>query len=189
MLSAVAVTMAAPESQQLGPFAVSFDMNTDLPHQMVTAEPIEAPTANIYSMQIATDNSTKAIITVSEYNSPIDSTLGLYKQISAMSMALIYFNTTDVQDRAFDGKEGFLLVCEPSQFNTAAPAGAKLYNAMYWLDSVGCECGPVSVGTTSVDITSSYPQDVTESLLSSLKIEKGQAATTSTPSGQILPPG
>ena len=68
-----------------------------------------------------------------------------------------------------------------------------VYRAMYWLDSQGCECGPVSVGKTSVIITSTFPQDVTESLLSSLQIVKGEAAASAQPApttqgGQILPP-
>jgi len=61
-----------------------------------------------------------------------------------------------------------------------------LYNALFWLDSQGCECGPVSVGTTSVEVTSSYPEEVTESLLSSLHVAEGEAAPAS--SGQVLPP-
>jgi len=187
MLVLSSAALAATESQQLGPYAVSFDMNTDLSHQLMVAEPIEAPTATIYTMQIFTDNSTKAVIAVSKYDSPIDSTLNMYKQLNAMSMALYNnFNTTSVEDRTIDGKEGFLLVCEPFPTNTAAPADAMLYNALFWLDSQGCECGPVSVGTTSVEVTSSYPEEVTESLLSSLHVAEGEAAPAS--SGQVLPP-
>jgi hypothetical protein len=62
---------------------------------------------------------------------------------------------------------------------------------MYWMDSQSCECGPVSVGKTSVVITSTYPLDVTQGLLSSLNIVQGQAATAAASvaqGGQILPP-
>ena len=187
MLVLSSAALAATESQQLGPYAVSFDMNTDLSHQIMVAEPIEAPTATIYNMQIFSDNSTKAVITISKYDSPIDSTLELYKQIHAMNMVITNaFNTTSAEDRTIDGKDGFLLTCVPLQYNTAAPADAVLYDVSFWLDSQGCECGPVSVGTTSVDIISSYPQEVTESLLSSLHVAEGQAAAAS--GGQVLPP-
>ncbi|MCX6676782.1 MAG: hypothetical protein NTU95_02410 [Methanothrix sp.] len=185
VLSAMAA--AVPESQQLGPYTVTFDMNTNLPHELMAAEPISAQSATIYNMQIFTDNTTKAILTISEYANPIDSTLGVYKQIAAMNMALNYFNTTSVVGKTINGKEGFLISGVPFPENTIAPADARLFNALYWLDSQSCECGPVSVGTTSVDITSSYPQDVTESLLSSLQVVKGEAAAPAQ-GGQVLPP-
>jgi hypothetical protein len=193
MLMLSSAALAAQESQQLGPYAVSFDMNTDLSHQLMVADAVDTPSATIYSMQIFTDNSTKAVITISKYDSSIDSTLDVYKQIHAMKMALLNgFNTTSEQDKTIDGKEGFLLACEPFSYNTAAPAGALLYDALFWLDSQDCECGPVSVGTTSVEVISSYPQGVTESLLSTLHVAEGQAAASSaasSASGQILPPG
>jgi hypothetical protein len=48
------------------------------------------------------------------------------------------------------------------------------------------------VGTTSVDITSSYPQDVTENLLNSLHVVKGQATAAAAPTAatgsQDMPP-
>ena len=193
MLMLSSAALAVQESQQLGPYAVSFDMNTDLSYQVMVAEPISAPAATIYSMQIFTDNNTIARLNINQYKNAIDSTLDLYKQLAVLNMAFYNsFNTTSVEDRTIDGKEGFLLVCEPFSYNTAAPAGAVLYDALFWLDSQDCECGPVSVGTTSVQVTSSYPQAVTESLLSTLRVAEGQAAASSaatSASGQILPPG
>jgi len=117
----------------------------------------------------------------------------VYKQIAVMNMALNYFNTTSVDDKIIDGKEGFLISGVPFPEYTIAPPDARLFNALYWMDSQGCECGPVSVGTTNVDITSSYPQDVTESLLSSLQIVKGESAAPAqaaptTQGSQVLPP-
>ncbi len=202
MLMLSSVALAAQESQQLGPYAATFNMNTDQSYQLLVADPIQTQTATIYSMKIFTDNATLATISIMNYNSVMDSTLDMYKQIFAMKMATVNgFNTTSVEDRTIDGKEAFLLVCEPFSSNTAAPAGAVLYNALYWLDSQDCECGPVSVGKTSVEITSSYSQDVTESMLSSLHVVEGvvpsttasstaasSTASSSTSSGQVLPP-
>jgi hypothetical protein len=185
MLSTLAV--AVPESTQLGPYVVTFDMNTNLQHQLVVGEPMQTQTATVYGMQIFTDNNTKAVLVVSQYSEPTDSTLGLYKQLSAMDIALNLFNVTNVEDKTIDGKEGYLLSSEPISQNTRVPAGTKLFRASYWLDSTKCPCGPVSVGTTSVDITSSYPQDVTENLLNSLNVVKGQA-TAAASGSQDMPP-
>jgi hypothetical protein len=173
MLSTLAV--AVPESSQLGPFVVSFDMNTNLQHQLRVMPAFETPTATIYGMEIFTDNNTKAVLAINQYNGPTDSTLGLYKQLSAMDVALNFFNVTNVVDRTIDGMEGYLLTSVPIEQNTRVPAGTMLYRASYWLDSTKCPCGPVSVGTTSVDLTSSYPQDATENLLNSLHVVKGEA--------------
>jgi len=63
MLSAMAI--AVPDSQQLGPYSVSFDMNTDLQYELMAMEPISAQSATIYNMQIFTSNTTKAILTIS----------------------------------------------------------------------------------------------------------------------------
>jgi len=181
MLSSLA--MAAPESSQLGPYSVSFDMNTNTPHELQMMQPISTQSATIYGLQIFTDNTTKARLTISMYNSPIDATLPIYKQLAAMSLALNGFNATNIEDMMIDGKSGFLISSEPFTGNTMVPAGINLFQALYWLDSEDCPCGPVSVGTTSVDITSSYPQDVTQSLLGSIHVEKGQATST-----QVMPP-
>jgi len=95
------------------------------------------------------------------------------------------FNSTDVQDMTIDGKDGFLITAEP--FQAAAEAPSNIYKAMYWMDSE--DFGPVSAGTTSVTITSTYPSDVTEGLLSSLSIAKGEAPAMATATGgQVFPP-
>jgi len=182
MLSSLA--MAVPESSQLGPYSVSFDMNTDMQHELQMTQPLQTQSATIYGLQVFTDNTTKARITISEYNSPIDATLPIYKQLAAMSIAFSGFNATSIEDMMIDGKNGFLIGSEPYPGNTMVPAGINLFQALYWLDSKDCECGPVSVGTASVDITSSYPQDVTRNLLGSIHVEKGQAAAQDMPPAQ-----
>lgn len=184
MLMLSSLALAVPENSQLGPYAVSFDMNTDLGHhklipgesvQIPSAENYGIPSATIYGVQIFTDNATNAFLTISEYTSPVDSTLGQYKQMLNLQARFSGFNITNVVDRTIDGKAGFVLTSEPVPENTAIPAGYTLYRASYWMDSTSCDCGPVSAGTIRVDIASTYPQDMTESLLNSLKVVKGPA--------------
>ncbi len=188
MLSTAA--LAAPDSQQVGPYTVSFDMNAQ--YQPQIAEPMETEAANVYSMTLFVDNSTGASIAITEYAQPTDSTLQVLKSLNAMNMMLMGLNTTNVADMVIDGKEGFLLTTEP--FEDVPDAPSTVFKAVYWLDSQDCECGPVSVGTTSVTISSTYPLDVTNGLLSSLHVEKGTAAAAQPKAqpetgGQILPPG
>jgi hypothetical protein len=185
MLSAIAI--AVPDSQQVGPYTVSFDLNAN--YQPQIAQPIENEKVSAYRMGLIVDNSTLAIIDIAEYAELEDSTLKAHKNLLGLSMMREGLNATNVEDRTIDGKEGFLITSEP--FEAIAGAPSKVYRAMFWLDSQGCECGPVSVGKTSVVITSTYPLDITEGLLSSLQIVKGEAAPSASSSaqgGQILPP-
>ena len=179
MLSAIAI--AVPDSQQLGPYSVSFDLNAN--YQPEIAQPMESETANAYQVRLFVDNSTLATIGITEYAEPIDATFDVHKSLMRMNMFLSGLNASIPEDRTIDGKEGFLIPSVPTQVGNGGPS--MVYRAMYWLDSEKCECGPVSVGKTSVVVTSTFPQDVTESLLSSLKIVKGEAAAQG---GQVLPP-
>ncbi|MDD4652923.1 MAG: hypothetical protein PHQ34_11925 [Methanothrix sp.] len=187
MLMLSAVAMAVPDSQQLGPYTVSFDLNAN--YQVQNTQPIENEKVSAYRMGLIVDNSTLAIIDIAEYAELEDATLKAHKNLLGLSMLREGLNATNVADLTIDGKEGFMVTSEP--FEAMAGAPSQVYRAMYWLDSQDCECGPVSVGKTSVVITSTYPLDVTQGLLSSLQIVKGQVAAMAAPSaqgGQILPP-
>jgi len=184
MLSSMAIAM--PDSQQLGPYTVSFDLNAN--YEAQNAQPVETEAANAYQMRLFVDNSTFAVIGITEYADLTDTTMQVHKSLMPMNMIIREgLNATNVEDMTIDGKEGFLVTSMP--FEAIAGAPSTVYRAMYWLDSQGCECGPVSVGQTSVIVTSTFPLDVTEGLLSSLQVVKGEAAAPAmAQGGQILPP-
>ena len=185
MLMISSAAMAAPDSQQVGPYSVSFDLNAN--YQVQVGEPMETDVANVYGMTLFTDNSTLATIGIADYAEPTDSTLQVLQQLNGMSMMLQGLNITNMKEMVVDGKDGILIAAEPVE--AVADGPSEVYRSMYWLDSIDCECGPVSVGTTSVTITSTYPLDVTEGLLSSLRIVKGEASSAAPAAGgQVLPP-
>jgi len=169
MLSTMAI--AVPDSQQLGPYNVSFDISPN--YQAQIAQPIETKMAKSYQMRLFVNNSTFAVIGITESADLLDTSLQVSKALIPLNMIVRDgLNVTNVEDRTIDGKEGFLVTSTPFNTNNAGPS--VLDKAMYWLDSEKCECGPVSVGKISVIVTSTFPQDVTESLLSSLHIAKGE---------------
>lgn len=187
MLMLSAIAMAVPDSQQLGPYTVSFDLNANYLPEM--RQPVENEEINAYGMRLSVDNTSFATIEIAEYAEPQDATLNVHKSLMALNMIIGGLNITNPEDMTIDERDGFFIAAEPSQAYVEAPS--QVYRAMYWLDSQGCECGPVSVGKTSVVITSTYPLDITQGLLSSLQIVKGKVATAAAPSaqgGQILPP-
>ena len=174
MLSSLA--SSAPETHQLGPFEVSFDMNTNLNYSTQTPNPQGDSLATVYPFIINTNNATGALIRITEYNNPVDSTLLMRGSLALMNMRESGINVTVPASLIIDGKEGFLISGVPSSAGVNVAPGFTLYQAQYWLDSKSCECGPVSVGTTSVDITSTYPQDITTKLLNSLHVGKTGSA-------------
>jgi hypothetical protein len=169
MLSSVA--LAAPETHQVGPYKVSFDMNTNTKYQILTPNTQGNSMATGYLLEIKTDNSTGASVAITEYKNPVDSTLQMQGALDLWSMRASGINATTMMNQTINGKNGFLISGAPFS-SSNVPAGFKLYHAQYWLDSKQCECGAVSVGTTSVFISSTYPQDVTMNLLKSINVVK-----------------
>jgi len=166
------------ETHQLGPYTVSFDMNTDMSYQIQTEDPAVYPFATIYSLVIKTDNTTGASISITQYNNLTPSILGANVDIAALRMALRGINVTAPEEMVIDNMNGFLLSGIPFTGMGNASSGFMFYQAQYWLDSKDCECGPVSVGTVLVNIASTYPQNVTEGLLSSIHVATGQMPPT-----------
>ncbi len=170
------VHTAAPttETHQLGPYTVSFNMNTDMIYQIQMQDPVVTPFATIYPLVIKTDNTTGASISITQYNNLTPSILGVNVEIAALRMALRGLNVTAPEEMVIDNMNGFLLSGIPLTGMGNASSGFMFYQAQYWLDSKDCECGPVSVGTVLVNIASTYPQDVTEGLLGSIHVAAGQ---------------
>ena len=168
------VHTADPETHQLGPFMVSFDMNTDMNYRIQTKDPAVYPFATIFPLVITTDNTTGASISITQYNNLTPSILGLNEEIAALRMSLRGINVTAPEELVIDNINGFLLSGIPFTGMGNAPSGFMFYQAQYWLDSNDCECGPVSVGTVMVNIASTYPQNITENLLSSIHVAATQ---------------
>jgi hypothetical protein len=176
VLMLTSLALAVHEEHQLAPYTVSFDMNTSLKYQIHTQEqPIETPTATVYPLVIETNNSTNAVIFINAFKNLTDSTLSVNKNLIGLSWINKGINVTSIEDRVIDGKKGFLASGMLATNISDIPAGLKFYRASYWLDDKNCACGSVTVGKTNVDITSSYPQNVTENLLESIHIVIGHA--------------
>jgi hypothetical protein len=174
---------AVPETQQVGPYTVSFDANTNVPYQVQAVDPVVTDAVTTYTLVLSQDEQTGASISIAAFEDKTDSTNYMLKNIAGLRMALYGFNAT-ADDRTIDGKEGYLIT------GTATDGSeTKVFEASYWLDSVDCDCGPVSVGQTSVGIRSSFPQDVTENILNSLQIVEGVTAGAVSAQGSAdMPP-
>jgi len=82
----------------------------------------------------------------------------------------MYINITGSERMVIDDMSGFLLSGMPFTGMGNASPEFMFYQAQYWLDNKDCECCSVSMGTVLVNIASTYPQDVTEDLLTSIRM-------------------
>ena len=189
--------MAAQESRQVGPYTVSFNMNTPQTYTVEPAQTQSTPSGTADLLTIVTNNETGATIGITQYNNLTDSTVVVGKTIRSMNMILSGLNVSSApEDMVIDGKPGFVITGVATIPAGAPGAGSQvaLYETSYWLDSDNCQCGPVSVGRTNVVVRSTYSQDITQGLLSSLHVTGGAAGTadmgTQTAAGQQaqLPP-
>ncbi len=101
--------LAAPEMQQLGPYTVSFDLNTSLSYQIEPQNPMIYPSATIYPLVISTNNTTGASISIIQYNNLTTSTLGVNEETAGLRMALRGINVTAPEKMTIDKMNGFLL--------------------------------------------------------------------------------
>jgi len=167
------LTSAAPaiaEKISTGPFRVSFDLNTSMNYSVKEEPLVAVPAYSVYKLLIATNNSSGAEIGIAEYSNLTDSSLLMSRNFEVLRMTALsgYNRNVSSIDLMIDRKEGFAV----SGINSL---GQRLVYAFYWLDSKPCECGPVSIGTISVGVTSTYPINVTRSLVNTLHVERNEA--------------
>jgi hypothetical protein len=157
-----------PETRTIGPYNVSFDMNTTANYSILIAKPIVTPASSTYLMMVKTNNSSYAQVAIIENKNLSDSNLIISKLQAETSLIRYGFtkNTSSI-DMKIDGKNGFI-------FGGLNLNKVLLLLGSYWLDSQDCNCCPVSVGKTKVELISSYPPTLTRNLVSSLHIEKSK---------------
>jgi len=169
MLSIASAASAAPITKITGPYRISFDLNTTLNYTTVLVNPLETPKSFTYKMLIKTNNSTLAQVAIFESKNLTDSTMDIGKLLAEKEMInLGYFYNLSLANLIIDKKNGFI-------FTGLNARKARIFLVYYWTDSQDCQCGPVSVGKTEVEVLSSYPLNETKNLLISLHVEKAQS--------------
>jgi len=160
-------SLASSETQEAGPYTISFDINTNLNYEVLHDRPMQTESATVYRLLIKTDDSAAASISVTKYNEVTLATIAVHKSI--MPMDLIFhrdINVTLIDDMTIDNQPGFLV----SGVKYIKGNEVNFYEAMYWLKSVDCDCGPIEFGKIRVDVFSTYSKEITIGLLNSLRI-------------------
>lgn len=163
---------AAAENVDLGPYQVSFSLESAGDCTVQTAEPAEGSTAAgiaYVERTIYLDcDDGQAEIKVKYYNSPVSAGDDATKSLSRKVPWQISCIGVETNNRLVDRHTAFL-----TTFTEVSEK--EVYQAAYWLDRY---LAPGDyMGETSCVITSSLPWTATKELLDTVHVEKSEAAT------------
>ena len=159
---------ASSEKIIAGPYDVSFNINTTQNYDVQPSMPIMESFRTSYPVLIKTNSTTWALIKIIEYKNYTDSTQDLWSTIDLRGLEKMGLkNITYQPNMLIDNKSAFGLTGLNSKKE-------RLYFASYWLDSKGCDCGPVYIGKTNIGIESTYSLNETAELMSSLHVKKNE---------------
>lgn len=166
-LALASLSMAAPERVTAGPYTISFDLNTTMNYtvDILPAKEIDNQTYTKYQIIASTNNASWATIAIDDYRDLQDS--NIKDELRYRTILLGKESGTFAGERMIDGRIGVF-------DNITRSNGDHFSDASYWLDSKKCECGPVYVGRVRVEVLSTYPQDIVESLLRTINVTSSE---------------
>lgn len=169
MVLLAAGASAKTEEISVGPYNVSFDLNTTMEYN-VSSHWDDANTTSVINIEFTND--TQATIAV--INETVWECSDLSPDLRYLNLALNYekaigtITDGDLSERIIDGKPGLVAI------ETYEKDG-KAFNqtiAKYWLDSEEIENYNISVGMTKVEILANIPMNLSESenLLNTIQV-------------------
>jgi hypothetical protein len=161
---------AKPEDISLGPYNVSFDLNTTMNYTIIPHSELEKDDkTSSFHIDIIFDNDTRALVGIENYSqwqyAGQPCTI-LKKLVLELDKTYLEGN---VSERMIDGKMG-----EVVSTTYARSRDNKVLNSImaeYWQDSKDVEGYDVPVGRAKVEILAIFPKNLSESLLNTLHIE------------------
>jgi hypothetical protein len=167
MVSLAAGASAKTEEISVGPYDVSFDMNTTMEYS-VSSNWDEANTTSTVNIKFTND--TQAVIAV--INDTVWKCADLAPYARYLDLALNYEKALGgivdgaLIERTIDGKPGLVAIEVFEKDGNLVNST----NAKYWLDSKEIENYNILVGMTSVEILARAPLNLSESLLNSIQV-------------------
>jgi hypothetical protein len=159
---------AKTEELSVGPYDVSFDLNTTMEYN-VSSQWDEANTTSTIDIKFTNDT----LATIAVINKTIWECSDLTPDLRYLNLALNYdlalgnLKDGDLSEITIDGKPGI------SAVETYEKDG-QLFNATiakYWLDSKVIENYNISVGMTKVEIIAKFPMNLSENLLNTIQVK------------------
>jgi len=169
---------AKPTVASPSPYSISFDLKAAMEPTVTTGSENDNGSIS-YFTTIKLENKTVATINIINYNDWQDATFSSTSTRLKASLMNALNESGEIRNpalfkRSIDGNNAEV------QSYVVPKTNSNGTIAVYWKDSKICECGPVSVGKTKVEILSTLPRDLNENLLDSLNIKAPVQPSTAT---------
>jgi hypothetical protein len=168
MILLAAGASAKPEEISVGPYNVSFDLNTTTNHSISSDWDDANATA---FLNIKFTNNTRVAIAV--INKTVWECSDLSPDLKYLRLALNYdkalgnMTSGSLIERIIDGRPGIVVVGRYDMNGSVFDSTI----AKYWLDSKEIENYNISVAMTKVEIIARVPMNMSESLLDTIHVE------------------
>ncbi len=181
MLLLIVSVSAKPEETYVGPYNVSFNLNTTMNYTVTSDYHAEKGNTSGH-VKIRFDNDTQAIVGISAFDAwqyaGIPRSEFLYMNLALKTDKDVI--NSNVSERSIDGKDG--LVAQALLQLT----GEKARNyaiAIYWPDSKVIEGLDFPIGKTKVEILAKLPENLNQDLLNSIHVTEPKQSGESTVKG------
>ena len=169
LLLLMAIASAKPEVVSVGPYNVSFDLNTTM-NYTVTQDYQKADNSSSGNIKIQFDNKTQAVIGITDFN---EWQYAGFTRSDYLYMNLALKTDKDVLNGnatqgLIDGKTGMIVTQTRLQPSDNSTINSMI--AIYWPDSKEIEEYGLPVAKTKVEIIANLPSDLSQSLLASIHV-------------------
>jgi hypothetical protein len=168
MVLLAASASAKTEEISVGPYNVSFDLNTTMEYN-VSSQWDDANTTSRIDLKFSND--TLAAIAI--INETVWECSNLSQDLRYLNLALNYEKALgtimdgNLSESIIDGKPG--LVAIETYENEGKVVNTTI--AKYWLDSKVIENYNISVGMTKVEVLANFPMNLSENLLNTIQVK------------------
>ena len=170
MLLLVALASAKPEEVAVGPYKVSFDLNTTMNYTVTPDYQKNADNSSSGTVRVQFDNQTQALIGITDFNTW---QYAGFTRSDYLYMDLALKTDKDVvkgnvTQGLIDGKTGMIVTQTRLQPSDNSTFDSMI--AVYWPDSKEIEGYGIPVAKTKVEIVASLPGLLSKSLLESIHV-------------------
>jgi hypothetical protein len=172
MLMLVALASAKPEEVSVGPYNVSFDLNTTTNYTATPDYQMNADNSSSGTIRIQSGNDTLALIGITNFNTwqyaGFTRSDYLYMDLALKTDENVLQG--NVTQGLIDGKTGLIVTQTRLQPSDNSTIDSMI--AIYWPDSQEIAEYGIPVAKTKVEIVANMPGILAESLLGSIHVAK-----------------
>ncbi|RQW78522.1 MAG: hypothetical protein EHM14_11770 [Methanothrix sp.] len=170
MLLLVALVSAKTEDVSVGPYKVSFDLNTTMNYTVTPDYVVNPDNSSTGTVKIQSENDTLALIGITNFNA---SQYAGFTRSDFLYMDLALRTDSNVIDGnvtkgVIDGKTGLIVTQTRRQPSDNSTADSMI--ALYWPDSQEIEGYGIPVAKTKVEIIANMPGAMSKDLLESIHV-------------------